>query len=850
MPRQEFVLSYLLTPQNYEKEVIGVTIPLSFSSADVFGYVMTYSPVMVFDGYAMRDTLLADPDFIESSNEALRILANKTNVYSVHITYGTQADKTQRWTAALEEIQMADRNRKAEWALIAHSLMSEKSIRREIQEIRLSEAEDYNKYQLEAALLWKMTAENKREQEFQFVLQNIYAEDVTIRQGFKHRVQMIKSHIVRRSDAVIRHLFTEGDRIYKDASQTDDGLYAETTRSREGRVVKETVYGNKLTQEGGIMRRITWALRDSYGAQIVKHRKWAVNTGRSAKLMSRMVQGARRTKEALRMLRMAFASKRSQESQLDSTVMYSELSQRDAARITTMLTAGLNGKASEVVDGMRYAGKNARSSLLDHPIIDAHYGGKSSVIYKTLALMEKHGVAARFLNGLQLDAKYGRESVIRQDTRMSDTKGPIQSVLERLRLRADKGEIETRALERWILASQTEKANNIVEKLKEFDKVGHDTLIDIMEQAEIPNPEGIIKDMELKLGTNVDMPNRPADMLETKLGWWDIGFDDLLDDWHGKDYLDPPSKDFNYSTLAAQLYDANGVPFEPLSPTNVADVDVKMPVTHPIPLYADIGANETWVDLYTFQDMCLLMAITLKTETAKLAGMTGQQALQYVLGKLYDAANQAFPWNPEYKRMFRFIRWYSETLAHKESITVLHRIYDDWRDDIMINNGLFVTPHTIGQMTVLSNGVIEATATSGFIQFQVRNFIDGEFAMSAAVTTANSSSLSKVQLYVNGSLMLEFGPGAARQTALIPAGTNTYRIEYVREMGDEVKISGLVQAGVNFIEAHTTQRDNGEVRGMKVVRELINNLLHYYRTHHRAQVKGAEGIKQRKIWLT
>lgn len=850
MPRQEFVLSYLLTPQNYEKEVIGVRLPLSFSSVDVLGYVMTYSPVMAFDGYAMRDTLLAERDFVQGGEQAMQLLASKTNAYSLHITYGKQADKTQRWAAALEEIHMADRNRRAELGEIARSLMADKSIYHEAEEARLSDAEVLNKYQLEAAMLWKMTGFNKREQEFQLILQDLYAEDVTTRQGFKHRVQMMKSHLIRKSDAAVQRLFYASDRLATDAATISSSLYANTARLRDSRLIKETLQADKRNQEAKLMTRLVWALRDNYGAQIVKHRKWAVNTGRSVRHMTRVVQAVRRVKEAMRMRGTRYAVKRSRDARLDETVIYSELTQRDAARITTMLTAGLGGKSAGITRDIRYASKSPRKSLLDHPVIEATYGGKSSVIYKAIALMEKNGVAARFINGLQLDSKYGRDSIIIETTKMSDSKGPVQSILERIRMRADKGEVETRALERWILASQTEKANNIIERLKEFDKVSHDIIVEIMEQAEVPDPEGIIKDMELKLGTNVDTPTRPAGMLETKLGWWDIGFDELYEDWHGKDYLDPPGKDFDYSALAPQLYDTNGVPFQPLGPTNLADVDVKMPVTHPIPLYAEVGSQEAWVDLYTFQDMCLLMAITLKTETAKLAGMTGQQALQYVLGKLYDAAEEAFPWNPEYKRMFRFIRWYSETLAHKESITVLHRVYEDWRDNIAVNGGQFLTPHTADQVMFQSNGVIEATSSIGSLVFQVQNFIDGEFSMSAAVSSVNPLTSSMVQLYVDDEFKLQFGVGAGRQTVAIPAGNHTYRIEYIREMGDTVKASGLVLTGVNFIEAHTTQRDNGEVRGLKVTRELINNLLHYYRTHHKNQVKGAEGIKQRKIWLT
>lgn len=902
--KQEIVLSFLLYPADYEKDVMEALFPVSFSIADKEGYVINYLPFNTYTSTKMSDIFLANREKtiheIEKSFQELAerqeelmsethtlLSANNLDIYGqVHRL--TSSDKKYNQDAQIHEIEDAERNS------IHNSVTTSLQLAEEVilqYEASIGKHEMAHRIQLDkAAMVFQDTALADRQNIYQDAIlsytsmlsslkRNLNAyEMVTHSMGATDKVH----------DSIISSVFTAATDRVRDALEIFDELNAARKASDESLLIRSILYGARSLDEALISTKVIQAVRTSKTGRIVEKVIEAVKEGRAARIVHRVLftekegRGARIVHKVTRALKeFRGALNRNKVHFMDKEpdgatkpiqhVTFSEKEGHNSLKMTKLVYAAML-EDDALIRRHTVFGKLEKTmeGFINNQVILGKYHTMEAAIYKAMIQLERAEIASEVVNAILsantkvardtewmeavfADNKGEHDSWLDNASKSSSVKKASDTVVNLLSVAFNKSGHDSKWIEQTILALLSDtRREALIDRLQKLgDDIGKDTIVSTLKDAEIPDAEALIE--ELKLAWNKDKPNRPAGYMgETVSAAWDIGFDDLMDVWKdGWDYLDPPGKDYSYEKHKAEVYDENGVPLDPLGPINLADVDVKMPVNHPHEEYKEIGKEEAWVSLATFQDIAIQVAGLMKREKARLAEMTGHQALQEVLKQLHAYLQEASPWNAEYQRMFRFTRWYAERIAHKDSITVLHRVYENWTDEI-ISNGGFTHPHTIDNMAVQSSGVIESTSTVGSFEFSLENYIDGEITFSSSIVTSSASSTSKLDLYIDGVLTKSYtiSDGTTRLSFEALMGSHTYRWEYTAEVGDIVKISGITVSGVKFVEAHTTQRDAASVRGLRAVDHLVQALLTYYQKHHKDKSKGAIGAYQRKIWLS
>lgn len=943
VPQRNFEFSYLIHPQDYEKEVLGVQLPLSFSLVDKEGYVLNYIPVSLYDSHKMTTIFLAEREqLIHEIEKSFVSLAEHNTQKSFDVLEtNPQGEKSYKQTSEMHYLKTSVKdNVTADYHTLSladnleiegdvYTLFSADNLEVYGQVHRLASAENGNVY----GQVHRLTSAEEQNEYREVLLNNVlvsFERYNQYKEMMAHELLISDTHTYR--DTVMNRLsvaenldveamflaaFTaHRENLHQEALLVLQDFRQAEIEARSGKVHKG-VTGQRVNNLIGMVsfliraenegrgarltRRMSLAEEEGRGARLLKRLPLALHDGRSAHILKRMQQAAKESHGGKILTKVIRAIKESHGAHLLKRIAWAlkdsdggsvlkrvtlaikdnpaayykqdfklmEKETYNSFRMARTILGVIKEKEGQVSTGFAADAKKEKEGWLEHPTLLAEYGSPEAVIQKALTLMEKSksGIGEKFvlsviadskqeqvsdiLSGLEAETKQAHDSLL-EELQLADTKNAWDSVLLKLKGFL-KNEHPSGWIERVVLATLSDvRRQALVDRLLEFgDDIGKDTFIAVLEEAEVPDPEALVH--ELELGWNKDKPNRPAGMMsDFKGGWWDIGFDDLMETWkEGWDYLDPPSKDYNYEKHKPDVYDANGVPLDPLGPTNLADVDVKTAINHPHPEWAGVGSKEAWVELYTYQDILINIATIWKRETNRIAGMTGHQALQEILKQLHEFLQESTPWDKQYQRMFRFVRWYAEMISHKDSITVLHRTYDDWKDKILSNGG-FTHPHTIDQMIIQSTGVIESTSTTGFLEFEVENYIDGKITFSSSITSSNATSTSTIEFYIDDVLTHTFTvpDGVQRMSFDVPMGNHKYKWLYQTEVGDMVKLSGFNVSGVHFVEAYTTQKDAGTTRGMKAVDNLIQALLTYYHKHHKDKSKGAMGVRQRKIWLS
>lgn len=873
MPQQEFRFSYLLTPQDYMRETIGVAVPLSFSpTADKDAYRFSYLPISIWAASVEKrywlaehwerrarriELLLAEKEWQHASEKHVLVQAeqNGREVQMSELT-GAELPVREGEMAALFEAArpLAEGN-------IAYLFTAQKPII-EGDKALLLDAEfripqksgKFHELLIGEGPEWRLGALGSLQQGAR-----LHPLEGDIQTGFTASEREIAQ--AKQQELLSATTENQKDAEKEELAQADpvkDEALVETsmvTAQEEPDAVRRVHRWIAAVQEpfwAKWINRWTFAGKEKQAARQEKRWTFAQKEKRSARRVQQYTFAVRDGKSAQRIYRWVYAAKEGKRSSRMARVIYALLEAQAASRIRQVILA--------------HGIKERPKAVIEHPEILARFGTPEAVILRAMHRLEQHGLAADVFNAIWLDGKNERaarfveswlfegkaekESETQRRIKQAVSSG-IEAVRNLVLAPFDKKvERSSSWVERLIVALLNPGAARVViEKLKNTEKIDRNAVIAILDEASIAKtPEGLIA--QLKEGWNKDRENRPALLGGGKLAWWDVGFDELLETWEGLDYLDPPSSDYDYSQNRPLLYDENGVPYEPLSPINVPDVEVKAPITHPLPDWPDVGTQESWVDLFVFQDVVLNLVILMRKDSTRLAGMSGQKALHYVLTQLHDFLQEASPWDRQYQRMFRFVRWQAERIALKDSVTVLHRIYNDWTDGI-VTKGQFDAPHTLEYMTIQPNGIIESISTSGYLEFTVENFIDGTVTFSTVISSLSPDSASFVEFYIDDVLVdtLYVSDSPARRSYDVPMGRHTYRLAYQAEVGDIVRYSGFVITGVHFKDAYTTQEDKGETRGLQAVNELVQTLLSYYVKHHQNKVKGAMSVKQRKIWL-
>lgn len=320
----------------------------------------------------------------------------------------------------------------------------------------------------------------------------------------------------------------------------------------------------------------------------------------------------------------------------------------------------------------------------------------------------------------------------------------------------------------------------------------------------------------------------------------------------GVDILDPPDADFDYSTLAASVYNLDtGVPLSPKGPTNLPDVKVPTPLHHPLPENYDLGVDDTKrlvVDNYIFIDVVLALESLKNRNTLRYAGMPAEKTMRELFSKLFTWIQQAAPGNPEYDRMFRFSRWYAESIVIQMSQHILHRVYNGWRSRYHISEDLGIPYTEKNWKYFVSAQVAQTTGIHSEYKFQKENYIDGELILRGYFD--NPLGQGTMSIRIDG---IEVDTvrtnGSFTRTIEVPQGNHTYEFIFDGDTG-RVSLSTIEISGTEFISATTTS-DDSDTNGLKASTLLINHLLAYFDKHHGGgKTKGTMEIRQRGIWNT
>lgn len=318
----------------------------------------------------------------------------------------------------------------------------------------------------------------------------------------------------------------------------------------------------------------------------------------------------------------------------------------------------------------------------------------------------------------------------------------------------------------------------------------------------------------------------------------------------GVDILDPPDSDYDYNLLANQVYDPDtGVPYNPLSATNVADVKVKTPLHHPIPEHADVGIDDTKeiiVDNYFFIDTVLAIESIKTRNKLRYAGMSAEKTVRELFSKLHQWIQQAAPGSLEYERVFRFARWYAESAILRQSEHILHRTYNAWRSSLHQGNDLGVYYTQTGWKYFQTASVMQTIGTYSEMRFVKENYIDGQIIVRGYFD--NPLAQGTMDIKIDGNVVDTVAVnGAFTRTIDVPQGNHSYEFIFNGNTGT-VSLSTIEITGCEFVSAYTTS-DDSNANGLKTVTTLINMLLSYFEQHHGSRkTKGTMAIKQRKVW--
>ncbi len=381
---------------------------------------------------------------------------------------------------------------------------------------------------------------------------------------------------------------------------------------------------------------------------------------------------------------------------------------------------------------------------------------------------------------------------------------------------------------------------------KTLDIIPAPRLVEESKTLDVNKADSIIEPSETLLGWNYDGDNRPVSFNSTIDGTWNIGFDDLwklLIDDDRLDYMIMPQSDYDYAKLKDQVYDVNGVPYNPLSPPNVADVYVNHMLNHPVDMPGDFAKQELWVNNYYLRDITIVGAVYLYRYINKFAGMSAGEGVNSVLNYMHDYIynSEGIKNNPGYHRALRFARWYGERCIMKYGKWLLVRDYGSWMDNFAV--GDFNCDYALNTWdNVTFDNSILTLGGDNFLTLSLTNYIDGTFSFSTMLTDGT------LTVSINNQLIETITPDTSKRYEFnVPMGTHAIVFHYV---GSSCKLSGLVLTGARFIGAYTKQQDNSnDLKGIVAARELITYLIRYHMDHWHQKSKGDNRIKQRKMWI-
>lgn len=896
----------------YDEDVVGVKVPLFYLSRESYGNLFTYLPyefrlAQLDNGMKLGEVELskrairsyefytAEKERSHSAETHHLLLALEKRVEdAVYLNNEKLGEWMKEQTADIHRLLSSEKRYKTE-AITTVVLEAEKIPKSDsILMQGLYDAERFVSLEgwvLEGSIL----SENAIYKDATIIQDTLSSDVLTLREfvvitSFYEAVQEAK----RSGD--LSGKITYGS-PYRDKEATvEDILTAELKGLRESKKL-ELISGERDLRDSNLVQRVIYGVTNAIDSIVEKVDRFGDKFARNVLRDEQVIFGEKQMRDSLRDTQAPLGERGGKSSLIRrKSILVEKRPRRGFLPRKRFNNVVRNPKAARIDKKVKFAAKKMRDSrilvrvlfaILKHrnaylekkvifaepkitykegilsEVILAQYDTQEAVLQKALVYANKAGVMSELLEVILMDKHIKDAGIL--DMVIADGRNPGEAFIPEL-LEADKGEKES-LLNKIISMVKAPKNSGWIEET--IEAILHDTtrqaVIEYLREAEDITPEGLIEHLksaeqsevkegivsEQKLGWNKDKPNRPAGLMDTRpLGHWDIDWDDVIEFWKpGWDYLDVPETDYPYEEVKSLMYDTTtGVPHNPLSPTNVADVKITTPLVHPIPDWSDIGRDEAWVEIFTYQDCIINMLGIMRENKVKIAGMTTQQALQFMLRELHFLLDKADLLTKQYLRMFRFIRWQAETITMQESHTILRREYTDWTDGLL-STGVFNAPHTLTNAVIQPTGIIESISNNGEFKFTGTSLIDGVLTFSCALSMQPGST-GKVILSKDGTPLKTYDAATlTRDTFDVEMGDHEYSFQFQLGQGDVLRLSGFVLSNGVFKQAYSEQVDNGKTNGLRAIDLLINSLTSYYMNHHLDKSKGAVGIKQRKIWL-
>lgn len=451
-------------------------------------------------------------------------------------------------------------------------------------------------------------------------------------------------------------------------------------------------------------------------------------------------------------------------------------------------------------------------------------------------LMDKEAKAGRVIDDVEKVIKESKPALIIQELMADEVRldGMFTKILEL----SDRPDAFSSAVQKVLLSPEQERRSFTLTEMNFGDR---ETQLALVEEL---------------INANDDTGDNGRDAMIVEGHFLIQDQSDWEDIWNkrvtGVDILDPPDSDFDYSKLASQVYNLDtGVPYKPMSPTNVADVRVRTPLHHPMPEHFDIGiddSRELIVDNQIFRDVVLAIESLKFRNKLRYAGMPAEKAMRDLFSKLFSWIQEANPDSAEYKRMFRFARWYAESAVLRLSEHILHRVYNSWVSEMNKGTGLGTKYSQKGWFYFAPAYAMQTQSTKSVLSFEKENYIDGQIILMGYFD--NPLSQGTMELRVDGEVVDTWNTkGAFKRVIELEQGSHNYDIVFTGDSGT-VSLSRIEITGCEFVSAHTTS-DDSNTNGLKAIQTLIDMLLSYFELHHGDdKIKGTMEVKQRRVWNT
>lgn len=401
----------------------------------------------------------------------------------------------------------------------------------------------------------------------------------------------------------------------------------------------------------------------------------------------------------------------------------------------------------------------------------------------------------------------------------------------------------------------------------------------------------VIRNMELLNATN-EIKRVAYDVTEFASGYdnwaWVYEPPDPFDNpeqLYGIDELLLPENDTRYEDFENIIFDKESLmPRDPVRMIDNTTFIARYPIQHPISDYADIGkiyddSAESWQNYFGIEtdvmhEIFLKYYQIWQARIFEFSTMTMQQATKRMLDLLYTWITLYYPVDKmeQALRVFRQIRWYSESAIIRNSQYIVSYEYDTLRSNL--HTGKCEIPNDLDEnenpTMYITNGVIRNNPAyigqEASVTFTIETQKNTWFRFSL------SNQIGTVKVYVNDVLVAMYPKSGIGYTIELPYTTGTNYVRIVKEANHNlddkfyigyievpeasfkdltIKFDPVLRAGnkpldevakklIAFANLHANRNEMYEVarRSNVGISETYKKMNEYWKNHHQSKSKG------------